>query len=87
MTITRQVLLDYLQNQFRLNADEVSDGTLLFSDGLLDSLSVAELLMFIEEQGGFTVEPTEITIDNFDSVEKILDFAKRKTESENTQHS
>jgi acyl carrier protein len=80
MTITRQALLDYLQSEFRLNADEVSDKTLLFSDGLLDSLSVAELLMFLEEQGGFIIEPTEITIDNLDSIEQILDFARRKTD-------
>lgn len=78
MTITRQALLDYLQSEFRLNADEVSDKTLLFSDGLLDSLSVAELLVFLEEQGGFIIEPTETTIDNLDSIEQILDFAKRK---------
>lgn len=81
MTITRQTLLDYLQSQFGLNTDEVYDDTLLFSDGLLDSLSVAELLMFLEEQGGFTIEPTEITINNLDSIEKILDFAKRKMNS------
>jgi acyl carrier protein len=87
MTITRQALLDYLQNQFGLNSHEISDSTLLFSDGLLDSLSVAELLMFIEELGGFAIEPTEITIDNFDSVKKILDFARQKTDSENPQPS
>lgn len=86
MTITRQDLLDYLQSQFRLNADEISGDTLLFSNGLLDSLSVAELLMFLEEQGGFTIEPTEITINNLDSIELILDFARRKTDSENPQH-
>lgn len=81
MTITRQVLLDHLENQFGLNATEISDGTLLFSAGLLDSFSVADLLMFLEEQGGFIVEPTEITLDNLDSIEKILAFARQKTNS------
>ena len=78
MTMTRQLLVKYLESQFGLNAAEIEDGTQLFSDDLLDSFSVADLLMFLEEQGGFAVEPTEITLDNLDSIERILAFVKRK---------
>jgi acyl carrier protein len=79
MTVTRQLLLEQLEARFGLDATGIDDTTLLFSSGLLDSFSVAELLMFIEEQGGFRVEPTEITLDNLDSIERILAFAGRKT--------
>jgi len=79
MTVTRQLLLEQLENRFGLDASSIEDTTLLFSSGLLDSFSVAELLMLIEEQGGFRVEPTEITLDNLDSIERILAFAGRKT--------
>ena len=78
MTITRQLLLDYLENQFGLKAAELSDDTLLFSAGLLDSFSVAELLIFLEEKGGITVAPTEITHENLDSIDKILAFVGQK---------
>lgn len=78
MTISRQLLVDQLESQFGLNAAELSDDTLLFSTGLLDSLSVAELLVLLEKQGGFTMEPTEVTLDNLDSIEKILAFVGRR---------
>ena len=78
MTISRQLLVYQFESEFGLNVAEVSDETLLFSTGLLDSFSVAELLVFLEEQGGFTVEPTEVTLDNLDSIEKILAFVRRK---------
>jgi acyl carrier protein len=78
MTISRQSLLDRFESEFGLNISEISDDTLLFSTGLLDSFSVAELLVFLEEQCNFTVEPTEVTLDNLDSVDKILAFVKRK---------
>jgi len=79
MTVTRQLLLEQLETRFGLDAAVIDDTTLLFSSGLLDSFSVAELLMFIEEQGGFRVEPTEVTLDNLDSIERILAFTGRKT--------
>lgn len=80
MTMTRQILVKYLESQFGLNAGEIDDGTQLFSSGLLDSFSVADLLMFLEEQDSFTIEPTEITLDNLDSIEKIIAFVKRKVD-------
>lgn len=78
MTISRDSLLQHLQDQFGLDTAAIDDTTLLFSEGHLDSFSVADLLVYLEEQGGFTVEPTEVTLDNLDSVEKILAFAGNK---------
>lgn len=79
MSVTRQALLEYLQASFGIDAAGIEDTTLLFSSGHLDSFSVAELLMFIEEQGDFRVEPTEVTLDNLDSIERILAFVSQKT--------
>lgn len=81
MTLTRQLLIDHLENEFGVNPAEINDGTLLFSTGLLDSFSIAELLIFLEEQGGFVIEPTEVTLDNLDSIERILALVRQKTVS------
>jgi len=81
MKITRELLLDYLHGNFGLDPATIDDNTELFSDGLLDSFSVADLLIFIEETGGFIVEPDEIVFDNLDSIAKILNYAKGKCTS------
>jgi len=73
--------MGYLRDNFGLDTRDIEDSTELFSDGLLDSFSVADMLMFIEEQGKFIIEPDEITYDNIDSIEKILAYAKLKCES------
>jgi len=80
MQITRESLLGYLQDNFGLDITNIDDSTELFSDGLLDSFSVADLLIFIEEKGKFVVEPDEIVYDNIDSVAKILAYAHSKCE-------
>ena len=81
MYITRELLRSYLENNFDLNIQEIDDTTKLFSDGLLDSFSVADLLLYIEEKGNFVVEPEEVTYDNLDTITSILDYTKRKCES------
>lgn len=80
MVITRDLLLKYLADNFALDVQEINDTTELFSSGLLDSFSVAELLIFLEETGNFIVEPDEVVLENIDSVSNILIFAMRKAE-------
>ena len=80
MLITRDLLLEYLADNYSLDVQEIDDTTELFSSGLLDSFSVADLLIFLEENGNFVVEPYEVVLDNIDSVSKILTFAMRKVE-------
>lgn len=80
MQITREILRNYLQKNFDLDIQVIDDSTKLFSDGLLDSFSVVDLLDFIEEQGNFVVEPEEVTYDNIDSIANILAYTKRKFE-------
>ena len=81
MLISRDQILQYLEGNFGLDVKTIDDTTELFSTGLLDSFSVADLLMFLEDNGNFTVEPYEVVVENIDTVSSILDFSRRKTEA------
>ena len=47
-------------------------------EGIVDSTSVLELVLFTENTFGFSVDDSEITPDNFDSVKKLADFVRSK---------
>ena len=49
--------------------------TLLFSSGALDSVGMLALIAFVEEQAGIEIHAEDVTLDNFDSVGRILRFA------------
>lgn len=66
--------MEYLQVKHRVDLDEVRGDTLLFTDGLLDSFSMVDLILFIEESAGITVSPGEVTLENLDSIERIVRF-------------
>ncbi|MTH35108.1 acyl carrier protein [Paracoccus limosus] len=70
MSLNVEDLIGYLKND--LNIEEALDGdTELFSSGLLDSVSMVSLITFIEERTGATIQPGDVTLDNFDTVERI----------------
>lgn len=56
---------------------KLEDDTRLFSEGLIDSLSVMDLVGFVEEQLGCAIPPAEITLENFDSIDRIARFGEK----------
>lgn len=54
-------------------ADEAS----FLEEGIIDSMNVMQLIMFVEEQFGLCVPDQDITPDNFDSVSKIAGYVRR----------
>lgn len=71
MGVTQDELLRFLRED--LNIDDGLDAqTELFSSGLLDSVSMVSLITFIEEKTGAVIQPGDVTLDNFDSVDRII---------------
>jgi acyl carrier protein len=50
----------------------------LLREGIIDSLGVVELVEFVQTTFGIKVEQQEVRPDNFDSVEKLAAFVRRK---------
>ena len=74
MTVTSESLLHFLSDELAIDATNLSAGTPLFSSGLVDSFAFVSLLAHIESESGFQIEPTDINLDNFDSIERILAY-------------
>lgn len=47
-------------------------------NGVIDSMNVIELVLFLEQQFGIQVADQEIIPDNFDSIQKLADFVQSK---------
>ncbi len=74
MKLTKESLLKHLAED--LAVDDVDETTELFSTGLLDSVSMLKLITFVEEKAGVQVSQEDVTLDNFDTVTRILTFAR-----------
>ena len=78
-TIAQQVrefiVASFLYGQERAFADEAS----FLAEGFIDSTGVLQLVAFLEETYGITVEDDELIPDNLDSISSVVDYVCRKT--------
>ena len=52
----------------------------LINSGILDSVTLLQLISFIEEQFDITVEDEEVTADNFETIQIMREFIVKKQE-------
>ena len=53
---------------------DIKDDDILLEKGLLDSASVLELIVWLEEDNGVELEPGELSLDNFGSISRMASF-------------
>ena len=56
-----------------------SDSASFLEEGIVDSMGILELMMFVEENFHITVEDEEVVPDNFDSVSKLAAYIRSKS--------
>ncbi|MBZ5679330.1 MAG: acyl carrier protein [Acidobacteriia bacterium] len=71
------IVENFLFNQERTFTDDDS----FLGEGIVDSTGVLQLVTFLEETYGITVEDEDLTPENMDSVNSVAAFLSRKMNS------
>jgi acyl carrier protein len=69
----KQIVKDFIVKEFMLddpNASVENDQPLM-QEGIIDSLGIFTLIAFIEQQFRVKVQPEDVVLENFESVNKI----------------
>ena len=74
-TLRKFILEDYL---FTDDQDALQDDTSFLDEGILDSMGILEIIVFLEEEFGVAVANDEMIPANLDSVANLLAFIQRK---------
>lgn len=75
MPLTEILLLESVRRLSDLNGQATVDCP-LFSSGALDSIAMLNLIALVEEHSGIEIRADEVTLENFDSVGRILQFTR-----------
>lgn len=57
---------------------DISNSNNLLSSGVIDSISLVGIIVELEKKYGITIDPLEISISNFDSLECIATLINSK---------
>ena len=63
---------------FSIKGYPYPDDASLLENGIIDSMNVMELVLFLEQKWGIKIEDTEIVPDNFDSISGLAAFVRSK---------
>ena len=80
METTASVRQFIIENFLFEEDNNLKKDTSFLENGIIDSTGVLELVMFIEETYGITVDDDEIVPENLDSISSIAEYIKRKQE-------
>jgi acyl carrier protein len=58
-------------------APALGDAERIPETGLLDSASIMELIVWYESRFGLSIDPADLTMENFGSIDAMADFARR----------
>lgn len=70
-------LIALLNDEISLDPDVAIDlETDLLLTGLVDSLGVVQVVAWMEDELGASIDPIDVTLDNFQTPERMIVFAK-----------
>ena len=80
--MTEDRIKEYITKQFPLARKRgVRNDDPLLESGILDSLGILDLVTYLEEEFGISVDDEELVPDNFQNIERLAAFVSEKQNS------
>ena len=74
----RKIITHFISEIIKDINSEISNSSKLISDQLIDSLGVIEIVNLLESKYNITIEQSELTVENLDSIDSMTDFIYNK---------
>ena len=72
-------LADYIKTEIMKQPDrQIASDEALISGGLIDSFSLVDLALFVEESFNVVIDDTELNADTFDTSQQLADLIKSR---------
>ena len=78
ITVVKDKIRHFIMETTFAPVERVQDETLIFVEGIFDSMGFVSLINFIEETFGFMAKDSELLEDNFESIDAIAKYIESK---------
>lgn len=69
----------HIRQSVHAEASKITDNTLVFKEGFLDSMAFIVLITFLEEEFKIKASDSDLIEENFESINAITDFVLSKS--------
>jgi len=73
-TNVKQMIRNYITDNLANKEIEFSDTESLYDNGVLDSLKILQLVMFLQNEFQVSLSPTEMQIEDFETIDSITEL-------------
>jgi acyl carrier protein len=74
----KEKIRNFIAENFLFGERELKDDEPLFESGIIDSLGLIKLIAFIEEKFNVSIDMSEIMIENFNTLDGIMETLKSR---------
>lgn len=75
-------LQKFVQEEVCITDIELSGDTDLLLTGAVDSLGVIRITQWLEDETGIDVDPADVTLENFQTIDRMLVYARSRGATE-----
>ena len=76
----KELIKSYILEKILGEEIDLDNDSSLFEEGIIDSLGQVKLISFLEKKFNISIDPGEITTDNFDTIDQIMRLVEKKLE-------
>lgn len=76
--ILKQKIKEFVRNSTFDENSRINDDTMIFKEGILDSMGLVTLISFLEEEFKIQTEDSDLVEENFETINAIADYIARK---------
>lgn len=76
-----QDIFAYIASNTHFDISRINPGTMLFKEGIFDSMGFILLIDYLEEKFQISADESDLIEENFESIAAITNFIQRKLEN------
>jgi len=78
MVLNKEEIKRFIAETAFTDPKEIKDDTMLFEEGIFDSMGLLNLISFLEENYGVQTDDPDLVEENFQNLNAIEDYVARK---------
>jgi len=81
LNTVKERIKEFITKSTFIDGARIDNTTMIFKEGILDSMGLVSLIAFLEEEYKISTDDTDLVEENFETIDAIAAFIGRKSDN------